>query len=84
MWNFLTVQDLYAAGSFGLPPGLALRADERGATLFDEETLADRDRQVCRFCGRAWEVRRWSRYAPDGWVGGLCVSCRVLIEEFFV
>jgi hypothetical protein len=84
MWNFLTVEDLYGAGSFGLPADLALRADPQGATLFDEESLPERDRQVCRFCGRTWNVRRWSRYAPEGWVRGLCVSCRLLIEEFFV
>lgn len=84
MWDFLTVRDLYSAGSFGLPAGLALNPDERGASLFDEEGLANRDRQVCRLCGRSWNVRRWSRFAPEGWENGMCVPCRLTIEEFFV
>lgn len=84
MWNFLTVKDLYEAGSWGLPPGLALRVDEGAAAVFDEEGLANRDRQVCRLCGRVWNVRRWSRYAPEGWKGGLCVPCRLIVQELFV
>lgn len=84
MWNFLTDKDLYRAGLWALPPGLAMERDKRGGVVFDEEGLANRDRQLCRLCSRAWDLRRWGRYAPDGWERGMCVTCRLIIEEYFV
>lgn len=84
MWNFLTDKDLYRAGQWALPAGMAMERDQRGGVVFDEEGLANRDRQVCRLCARAWDVRRWSRYAPDGWERGMCIPCRLIIEEYFV
>ncbi len=88
MWDYLSYRDFYRAGdwhlSHALSQGLMLRPDEGGSGLIDEEGLAGRDRQICRFCGRLWDPARWEVHAPDGWDGGICVPCRLIIEEFFV
>jgi hypothetical protein len=84
MWDYLGPEDLYQAGSWSWAVGVALVADDGYPALFDEESLAGRDRQCCRFCGRVWTRARWGRYAPQGWDRGLCVPCRLILDEHFV
>ncbi len=88
MRDYLSYRDFYHTGDWHLKHKLSqklmLRPDDGGAALIDEEGLAGRDRQICRFCGRMWHPIRWGTDAPDGWENGICVPCRLIVQELFV